>query len=390
MHGGRARRDHGSSADLAPGLVSTRDLRNRMSTAPHEGTPPPPPPAELVERTMRHAMTLAARGPRSRVNPQVGCVILSATGETLAEGWHRGAGTPHAETDALSKLTPEQSRGAIAVVTLEPCNHTGTTPPCAQALIDAGITRVYFAARDPNPVAAGGRDRLTAAGIEVTGGVLEEEANEFMFRWLIAAREQRPFVTVKWATSLDGRAAANDGSSQWITGTASRQHVHEQRAAHDAIVVGTGTVLADDPSLTARGDGGELLAEQPVPVVIGERPIPVDARLRAHPHGLIQYTNRDLDSVLADLWGRGIRSVFLEGGPTLASAFLAAGLADELLVYVAPVLLGGDRLAVTELGVANIAAAHRFTFTSVESLGDDIVIVARPLRAEPSRQKEGH
>lgn len=361
-----------------------------MSTAPHEGTPPRPLPAELIERTMRHAMTLAARGPRSRVNPQVGCVILSETGEVLAEGWHRGAGTPHAEADALSKLTPEQSRGAIAVVTLEPCNHTGTTPPCAQTLIDAGIAQVYFAAHDPNPVAAGGRDRLTAAGVTVTGGVLDDEANEFLFRWLTAVREQRPFVTVKWAASLDGRAAANDGSSQWITGTASRQHVHEQRAAHDAIMVGTGTVLADDPSLTARGDGGELLPEQPVPVVVGERPIPVDARLHAHPHELIQYTSGDLDTVLADLWGRGIRSVFLEGGPRLASAFLAAGLVDELLVYVAPLLLGGDRLAVTDLGVTNIAAAHRLTFTSVESLGGDIVITARPLRAEPPRPREGH
>ncbi|MBX3093669.1 MAG: bifunctional diaminohydroxyphosphoribosylaminopyrimidine deaminase/5-amino-6-(5-phosphoribosylamino)uracil reductase RibD [Cryobacterium sp.] len=328
---------------------------------------------------MRHAMTLAARGPRSRVNPQVGCVILSSAGEVLAEGWHRGAGTPHAEVDALSKLAPEQTRGATAVVTLEPCNHTGTTPPCAQALIDAGIAQVYFAAHDPNPVAAGGRDRLTAAGVAVTGGVLEKEANEFMFRWLTAAREQRPFVTVKWAASLDGRAAAADGTSQWITGTAARQHVHEQRAAHDAILVGTGTVLADDPSLTARGDGGELLPEQPIPVVIGERPIPADARLHAHPHELIQYTSRDLLGVLADLWRRGIRSVFLEGGPTLASAFLAAGLADELLVYIAPMLLGGDRLAVSDLGVETLSAARRLRIADVERLGEDILVRARVL-----------
>src|SRR5690606_33362721 len=211
---------------------------------------------------------------------------------------------------------------------------------------------------DPNPVAAGGSVRLENAGLAVTGGVLEPEVNEFMHRWLTAARHQRPFVTVKWAASLDGRAAAADGTSQWITGTAARQHVHEQRAQHDAIVVGTGTVLADDPSLTARGDGGELLAEQPVPVVVGERTIPADARLHAHPHAVVQHASHDLAGLLAELWGRGIRSVFVEGGPTLASAFLAAGLADELLVYTAPLLLGGDWLAVTNVGVDTIGAAH--------------------------------
>lgn len=337
-----------------------------------------PLPADLVERTMRHAMALAARGPRSRVNPQVGAVILSTAGEVLAEGWHRGAGTPHAEVDALTQLTPALSRGSIAVVTLEPCNHTGSTGPCAQALIDAGVSRVYFGAHDPNPVAAGGRSRLTDAGIPVTGGILEPEVGEFMLRWLTAATHQRPFVTVKWAASLDGRAAAADGSSQWITGTAARQHVHEQRASHDAIVVGTGTVLADDPSLTARGDGGELLQEQPIPVVVGERPVPADARLHEHPHGFIHHADRDLPGLLAELWSRGIRSVFVEGGPTLASAFLTAGLADELLVYTAPLLLGGDRLAVTDVGVDTMGAAHHYSFTHVEALGDDVLLTARP------------
>lgn len=356
-----------------------------MTNSPHADRPTPPaaePVDGAIERTMRHALTLAARGPRSRINPQVGAVILSPEGTVLAEGWHRGAGTPHAETDALSKLTPEQTRGMIAVVTLEPCNHTGTTGPCAQALIDAGITHVYYGAHDPNPVAAGGAVRLENAGVSVTGGVLEDEATEFMHRWLTAARHQRPFVTVKWAASLDGRAAAADGTSQWITGTAARQHVHEQRAQHDAIAVGTGTALADNPSLTARGDGGELLTDQPVPVVVGRRAIPANARLHQHPHELIQHTDHDLPSLLAELWGRGIRSLFVEGGPTLASAFLRAGLADELLIYTAPVLLGGDRLAVTDVGVDTISAAHHYTFTHVEALGDDILLTARP------RQKE--
>lgn len=354
-----------------------------MSTAPAEGTPPALS-AELVERTMRHATTLAARGPRSRLNPQVGAVILSPTGEILSEGWHRGAGTAHAEVDALSKLTPDQARGATAVVTLEPCNHTGTTGPCAQALIDAGIACVHFGAHDPNPVAAGGRARLEQAGITVTGGVLETEVGEFMHRWLTAARQQRPFVTVKWAMSLDGRAAATDGTSQWITGTAARQHVHEQRATHDAIVVGTGTVIADNPSLTARGDGGELLTEQPVPVVVGERDIPADSALHAHPHEIVHHRDHDLPSLLSALWSRGIRSAYIEGGPTLSSAILAAGLADELHVYTAPILLGGPRLAVTDVGVTTITRAHRYRFISAQSIGDDTLLIARP-----AQEKEG-
>lgn len=376
-----AGRDHGRLSTIPPG-TSHYEARNRMSTPPREAGAAIS--GDLIERTMRHAMTLAARGPRSRVNPQVGCVILSPTGERLAEGWHRGAGTPHAETDALATLTPEQTRGAIAVVTLEPCNHTGTTGPCAQALIDAGISRVYFGARDPNPVAAGGTARLEDAGVSVTGGILEADINDLMHRWLTATRHQRPYVTVKWAASLDGRAAAADGTSQWITGTAARQHVHEQRAGHDAIVVGTGTVIADNPSLTARGDGGELLPEQPVPVVVGEREIPADSELSAHPRALVHHRDRDLPSLLSDLWSRDIRSIYVEGGPTLASAFLTAGLADELHVYTAPILLGGPRLAVTDVGVDTISHAHHYRFVALRSLGDDALLIARP-----AREKEG-
>lgn len=344
-----------------------------------------PTPVHTIESAMRHAISLATRGPRSGVNPQVGCVILSPTGEVLSEGWHRGAGTPHAETDALGKLSLDQSRGTTAVVTLEPCNHYGRTGPCTEALIAAGVSRVVFAVADPNPAASGGRERLERAGIEVVSGVLENEAKELMHRWITTVTQRRPFVTVKWAASLDGRAAASDGTSQWITGTAARQHVHERRAENDAIMVGTGTVLADDPSLTARGDGGELLPHQPIPVVMGDRNIPADAALRRHPNELLHYPGRDIRGVLAALHERGIRSVFVEGGPTLASAFLAAGLADELLVYIAPALLGGDRLAVTDIGVDTIGDALRLQFTSVDVLGDDVVLVARPRGLEPTR-----
>jgi diaminohydroxyphosphoribosylaminopyrimidine deaminase / 5-amino-6-(5-phosphoribosylamino)uracil reductase len=327
------------------------------------------------ERLMRRALALAARGPATGVNPQVGCVLVNAAGEVVAEGWHRGAGTPHAEVDALSQV--DDARGLTAIVTLEPCNHTGRTGPCSVALIEAGVTRVVYSVADPNPQAGGGAERLRAAGIAIEGGILADDTEELLHPWLTAVRHGRPFVTVKWAASLDGRAAAADGTSQWITGTAARQHVHECRALADAIVVGTGTVLADDPSLTARGDAGELLEHQPIPVVIGERAVPADAKLRSHPAGLIETATRDLGAILAQLYDRDIRRVFVEGGPTLASAFIAAGLADEYLVYLAPTLLGGPKLAVTDLGIATIADQRRLTITGLDRLGDDIVITAR-------------
>ena len=332
--------------------------------------------AERFESAMRRALSLATHGPAVGPNPQVGCVLLDEAGAMVAQGWHRGAGTAHAEVDALSHIP--DARGLTAVVTLEPCNHTGRTGPCAQALIDAGVTRVVYALDDPNPVAGGGADRLRAAGVEVIGGLLADEATDLLLPWLTSVRTGRPWVTVKWATSLDGRAAAADGTSQWISGTASRQRVHEQRAALDAIAVGTGTVLADDPSLTARGDGGELLAHQPVPVVFGTTPVPADARLRQHPAGLIELGPRDLEAALSDLDARGIRRLFVEGGPTLASAFISAGLVDEVLIYLAPMLIGGPRVALDDLGVTTIAEAQRLRIPRIETLGDDLLVVARP------------
>jgi diaminohydroxyphosphoribosylaminopyrimidine deaminase / 5-amino-6-(5-phosphoribosylamino)uracil reductase len=328
-----------------------------------------------LDRLMRRALALAARGPATGVNPQVGCVLVTAEGEIVAEGWHRGAGTAHAEVDALSQV--DDATGLIAVVTLEPCNHTGRTGPCSVALIEAGVARVVYSVADPNPQAGGGAERLRAAGIAVEGGLLADDTEQLLHPWLTAVRLGRPYVTVKWAASLDGRAAAADGSSQWITGTAARQHVHERRALADAIVVGTGTVLADDPSLTARGDAGELLEHQPIPVVIGERAIPADAKLRSHPAGLIETASRDLEKVLGDLYARDIRRVLIEGGPTLASAVIAAGLADEYLVYLAPTLIGGPGLAITDLGIGTIADQRRLTITGLDRLGDDVVITAR-------------
>lgn len=341
---------------------------------------------ETEREAMSRALTLAALGPRG-VNPQVGAVILSPDGTILAEGWHHGAGTPHAEVDALSKLAPGAARGATAVVTLEPCNHTGRTGPCALALIEAGVSRVVYALDDPGAVSGGGAERLRAAGVSVEAGEQADAAHAVIEGWLTAQRLGRPHVTVKWAQSLDGRAAADDGSSQWITGPAARADVHRRRAASDAIVVGTGTVLADDPSLTAR-DGDALLPDQPVPVVIGSRPTPADAAVRRHPHPPLFFDGHDLHAVLADLHGRGIQSVFVEGGPTLASAFVAAGLADRVLAYIAPVLLGGGRLALTDIGVSSIGEAHRLTIDEWLPLGADLLAIAHPASL-PTASTEG-
>ncbi|OII10732.1 riboflavin biosynthesis protein RibD [Curtobacterium sp. MCBA15_009] len=332
---------------------------------------------------MRRGLELAALGPAVGDHARVGAVILSPDGEVLAEGWHKGAGTPHAEVDAMAKVDPALLRGATAVVTLEPCNHVGRTGPCAVALLDAGIGRVVYAVDDPGDQAHGGADRLRAGGVEVVPGVLADEAEAFLERWLTSVRLDRPWVTVKWASSLDGRAAAADGTSRWITGAAARQHVHEQRAAHDAILVGTGTVLADDPSLTARGDAGELLADQPLAVVLGDRPVPDDAAVRRHPRGLVTLPGHDLVAALRALRGHGVHSVFVEGGPTVASALVAAGLVDEYLVYLAPVLLGGPRTALDDLGVGSMPDRRRLHVLSTTSLGPDLLVRARPHHAAP-------
>jgi diaminohydroxyphosphoribosylaminopyrimidine deaminase/5-amino-6-(5-phosphoribosylamino)uracil reductase len=338
--------------------------------------------ASTAERdAMRRALAIARRGPRG-VNPQVGAVLLSPDGEVLAEGWHRGAGTPHAEVDALSRLAPGAARDATAIVTLEPCNHTGRTGPCSEALIAAGVTRVVYAIADPGDHSSGGGARLRAAGVDVEAGLLADEATALLDSWLTVQRLRRPHVTVKWAQSLDGRAAASDGSSKWITGAQARADVHLRRAMADAIVAGTGTVLADDPALTARAEDGSLLPHQPVPVVVGAREVPEAAAVRQHPREFLQYPGDDasggLQAMLEDLRHRGVQRVFVEGGPAVAASFLRERLADELLVYVAPVLLGGDRLALHDIGVTTIGEARRLAVASVTPLGDDLLFVAHP------------
>ena len=327
---------------------------------------------------MRRALELAALGPLTGGNPRVGCVLLDADGDVVAEGWHRGAGTPHAEVDALSK--PGAERAVTAVVTLEPCAHVGRTGPCAEALVRAGIERVVYAVDDPGAASSGGAARLRAAGVEVVSGVLADEAEELIGPWLAAARRRRPWVTVKWASSLDGRAAAADGSSRWITGPEARRDGHRLRAESDAIVTGTGTVLADDPALTARGEDGELLPHQPIPVVVGSRPVPADAALRRHPAGLIEAGERALEDVLDELWQRGMARVLVEAGPKLTSAVVRGGLADEFAVYLAPKLLGGPMTSIGDLGVDGIDDAIDLELREVRRLGADLALSLRVRR----------
>jgi len=349
--------------------------------------------SDSEDAAMSRALEVALNGPLG-VNPQVGAVLLSPDGAVLAEGWHRGASTPHAEVDALSKLPPGAARGATAVVTLEPCNHTGHTGPCSKALIAAGIARVVYAVDDPGVASSGGAERLRSAGIDVVGGVRGDEGRALLHSWLTVQRLGRPHVTVKWAQSLDGRAAAADGTSRWITGAAARADVHARRARADAIVVGTGTVLADDPALTARTPEGGLHPAQPIPVVLGERETPAGAAVRRHPRRPLFYGGDDLYAMLADLRARGVHRVFVEGGPTIASAFVRTGLADEILAYVAPVLLGGaghgaDHPVVGDIGVGTMAYAKRFAVASVDRLGDDVLIaLRRPFDVPPHHRAQ--
>jgi diaminohydroxyphosphoribosylaminopyrimidine deaminase/5-amino-6-(5-phosphoribosylamino)uracil reductase len=335
-------------------------------------------PRELS--AMRRAFELARRGSADDPNPQVGCVLLSPDARTLAEGWHRGAGSPHAEADALAKarVSATSTRGATAVVTLEPCSHWGRTGPCAEALVKAGITRVVFSVPDPNPVASGGAEYLRSHGVDVVVGALEAEGRELLGRWL-ASIAAPSHITVKLAATLDGRIAAADGTSQWITGAEARAHAHQVRAGMDALIIGTGTALADNPSLTARKTDGSLQGHQPARVVMGARALPEDAALRGPGGPLVTLASHNPNHVVAALGQRGLTKLLVEGGPTVTSAFLAAGLADEIHAYIAPALLGAGPSAVTKLGITTIADAMRWHTTEVRQLGDDVLLVAQPI-----------
>lgn len=335
-------------------------------------------------RAMRLALKAAARGPLGDPNPRVGAVITAVDGTVVGVGHHRGAGTRHAEVAALDEAG-ERARRGTAYVTLEPCDHVGRTGPCSRALVAAGVARVVYAQPDPNPTAAGGAHTLRAAGVAVEQGLFEADARALNAAWSAAMELGRPFVTWKFAASLDGRSAAADGTSQWITGPAARADVHARRAECGAIVVGTGTALADDPRLTVRDAAGRLVGRQPLRVVVGRRDLPPTARVLDGDAPTLQVRTHDPEAALAALHERGIRHVWLEGGPTLAAAFLRADAVDEVLAYVAPVLLGAGPAAVGDLGVGTLAAAYRLRLAQAEAVGDDVRLTLRPARAAADR-----
>ena len=384
-------------------------MRSRSEELGRPGEPAAVAPRELA--AMRRALELAgAEVGSTGSNPAVGCVLLDAEGTTVATGVHRGPGTPHAEVDALRRARGRH-RGTTAVVTLEPCDHQGRTGPCSKALIEAGVRRVLYAVADPNRIAAGGARRLADAGVEVVGGVLRAEAETVLEMWLTAVRVGRPFVTWKFAATLDGRSAAADGSARWISSAESRADAHELRARHDAVLVGSGTWRSDDPRLDLRHD---VVGHPPLRIALDARgELPPDSRLldgaaptlvvtdpatgTADPSEGEDESNSNSNNtdvlrlktdarghfppldLLAALDGRGVRSVLVEGGPALAASFVRAGLVDRVVAYVAPLLLGSEGVSATgPLGIGSIREAHRFRITSVDRIGPDLRIELRP------------
>ncbi len=308
--------------------------------------------------SLERALELAERGRQQveHTRPLVGAVVVR-DGEVVGEGWYAGSGSPHAEVAAL-RAAGERARGATLFVTLEPCSHQGSTPPCADAVVAAGVARVVAGVGDPNPQVAGrGFARLREAGVEVE--VVDSwEARQQNEAWRVWIARGRPFVTYKVAMTLDGRVAVP--GSRWVSGEASRRRVHELRAESDAVAVGMGTVLADDPALTARGVGA---VRQPRRLAFGRGPLPDGSEL--------ELRSGPLEEELAALARAGVRSLLLEGGPTLASSFLAADLVDKLLVFVAPVLAGSGPGPVAEL-----PEPETLTRLTSEQVGEDVLLTA--------------
>lgn len=340
---------------------------------------------------VRRAVALSAHALGSTSpNPPVGCVVLDRAGDTAGEGWTRPAGGPHAEVVALGQAGA-RARGGTAVVTLEPCRHTGRTGPCTQALLAAGIVRVVVSCDEPTAQAGGGAAELRDAGMDVESGVLADEvALGPLEAWLGAARLGRPYVTWKLATTVDGRSAAADGTSRWITSAAARADVHRLRGECDVVMAGVGTVLQDDPLLDVRPDPGH----QPQRVIVDSSGrTPVTARALSGPAPALVVTTTPVEAyarnlvVAGDDHGRvdlgallarlGAVSVLLEGGPTLAGAFVEAGLVDRVVAYVAPALLGDGPHSLGAAGVGTITQAHRFRLDDVTRVGDDVRLTMR-------------
>ncbi|MDU4244510.1 MAG: bifunctional diaminohydroxyphosphoribosylaminopyrimidine deaminase/5-amino-6-(5-phosphoribosylamino)uracil reductase RibD [Varibaculum cambriense] len=337
------------------------------------------PPKSALTHALASASKAALQGPRTGGNPQVGCAILSPAGRILAMGYHRGAGSAHAEVDALANLKEDTGSAPLtAVVTLEPCNHSCKTPPCTRALIEAGIKNVIWAADDPNPKAAGGGEYLRSEGINAQPasevGIEENvlaKARAVSAHWVQAIKRGRPWTIAKVAQTLDGYCVAKDGSSQWITNRLSRAYAHRIRSGVDVIIAGTGTVIADNPQLSARLTDGRQLPHQPRPLIIGRRESPADFYLAGKAE---QARTHDLKAVLESCYQRGEIFALLEGGPTLVTAALKAGLVDELHIYLAPRLLGAGRKGIGDLGITSLNGSRDFSLRKVKELGGDVFL----------------
>ncbi|MFP5312879.1 MAG: bifunctional diaminohydroxyphosphoribosylaminopyrimidine deaminase/5-amino-6-(5-phosphoribosylamino)uracil reductase RibD [Actinomycetes bacterium] len=335
---------------------------------------------------MEDALKAALQGPRG-ANPLVGAVVVSPDGRQLATGYHRGAGTAHAEADAINRAAAAglDLSGCTIVVTLEPCNHVGRTGPCTEAILGTGITDVIYAVEDPHDPAAGGAATLRAAGVRVRSGLGADAALDLNRQWFETVAAKRPFVTLHIAQTLDARIAAEDGTSQWISSPESLADNHAIRSRIDAILVGTQTVLVDNPRLTARDAAGEPAPSQPVRAVMGLRGIPDDAAIHGGDGLAVHLPTRDPLEALTLLYRDGIRHVMVEGGSRILSSFLAAGLVDELIVYLAPTLLGSGTPALNGLGITSLPDAQLWEWDpsdggAVRPLGRDLRLHLRPQR----------
>lgn len=326
-------------------------------------------------QAMRRAVALARRG-WPAPNPRVGCVIVR-DGEIIGEGWHHAAGRPHAEAMALAQC---KAHGATAYVTLEPCNHQGRTPPCSDALIQAGVRRVVFAVPDPNPKAMGGVEKLRSAGIEVEVGLLADMATDVNRRFLTAMRLKRTFVTAKVAMSMDGRIALPSGESKWITGPAARREGHRLRAEMGAVLVGTGTLLADNPTLTARFAG---VLNQPTRVVLdpdGKLPNSLNVFNADAPTLTLDEGRLSPLEITEKLFVLGHTGLLVEGGAGMISSFLQADVVDELEIFVAPKLFGQGKTWVDAPLLDRLDEADRWKLESTHVRGADVQLSYRRVR----------
>ena len=347
----------------------------------HPGNLPEEAMTSKFDGAMRRAISLSelALGLTSP-NPIVGAVVAEENGQIIAEGFHKKSGSEHAEIAALN-AAGNRARGATLVVTLEPCNHSGKTPPCTDSIIAAGIKRVVFSVADPNQLAAGGAKKLRDSGIEVISDVLKDEVAFSNRAWLKKIRSGAPFISLKLAMSVDGKIAAPDGTSKWITSEESRRDVARLRSECDAIVTGSGTVLADNPSLTVRGISRLTGDFTPTRIILGQREIPGNFKIFDDAAETIHLRSRNLSELVELSTSRNWNRLLIEAGPELSSAFIKSGLVDEVIIYQAPILLGGPKSALDDIGVTNLNSQVRFKITEITRIPGDVDNLRMTLQA---------